>query len=593
MADPVATTSGNGSTPAAPPTDQPVSRPSTQEPGGQVTTPAFTPDQIRSWADSPVTAAPPQPPPVQYTPDQIRQWVTSGTGPLETSEALGKPAIPAPLSWLFPETWNNAGRIIGQQGIRIGLDTVAGFLGAGSAAGAGYAQAAGFPQSMFAGRSVQDVQAERDRLQADLQKQSAEIDKRAETGQLDGTEIMGAAAYEAGIHNRIAAADQYIAAGGKVQENIVSQGFNAFSRQLQTAQSAVGEAAKTLPQAVVGEVPVQFAQSPLGVGTAIAAQVAATAPLMAVDPAVATTIFGSQGFQGLWQDAKEHGADDRTAAISGLIGASMAPLQAAMVEVPSRTAMQGLAAMLAGKSWKAGIAELTMSAARGGVIQGGTQFLQNVTARLQGYDPNRPLDQGVWQQAIVGSSVDTIASVTTQLARRAGQTPAQPASQTEARTKPVGEPAAPPGAPPAPQTEADIVSEFERNINNIFPEPAPAAVTPQAPPEPAPAVPGAAVAPGAPTTQAPPPTEPLAEAQAALAASTGTPEQVLAAVGTPEQALARQTEAFGQPGVTGAPEAAPVVPQLSPQQEIIARGAETPVPRAEAAPAAPETPARA
>jgi hypothetical protein len=123
-------------------------------------------------------------------------------------------------------------------------------------------------------------------------------------------------------------------------------------------------------------------------------------------------------------------------------------------------------------------------------------------------------------------------------------------------------------------------------FNNVFPEPVGAAAAAQPAAPPAPAVPAPAVAPGEPTTQAPPPTEPRAEAQAALATSAGTPEQVLAAQGTPEQALARETSAFGQLGVTGAPAAAPaipVVPQLSPRQEIIARGVEPEAPRGEQA----------
>ena len=160
MADPVAinAASGNGSAPSAPsstispPGNQPVSRPSTQEPGGQpATTAALTPDPLRVWADSPVTLTPPVGAAVQFTPDQFRQWATSGTGPLETSEALGKPG-----AWFIPGSWNNIGRVIGQQGIRAGLDAAAGLLGLGSTA-TGMAREFITPQSMFEGRSVQDV----------------------------------------------------------------------------------------------------------------------------------------------------------------------------------------------------------------------------------------------------------------------------------------------------------------------------------------------------------------------------------------------------------------------------------------------------
>jgi hypothetical protein len=419
----------------------------------------WTLDEIKAWADKPLT--PPPEEPVQYSLDQVKQWAERGTGPLEPSPSLKQE--PGVMGFLFPELQTNIGRVVAQSGLRAGLDAAAGLLGLGGTATEA-ARGLLAPESVFEGRSVADVQAERDRLQAQLDQSSAETDRLAASGKLTGEALLGAGTHDQVLRNRIATADKYIASGGKVQEGAFSQSLAEFSKGFRTAQAGVQGLEAGIPS-VTGEVPAQFAQSPLGTGAAIVGQVAATLPLMVADPAAATAVFAGQGFQGFYRDAKDHGADDRTATMSGLIGASLAPLQTGMLDLPTGTAVDMLSKLLGGQSSKTITAEIIGSLTRGGVVMGGSQFAQNLTARMQGYDPNRPLDEHVVRQAIFGASLDTIASVTAQIARRRGETPERPASQTETRTAP------PPPAPAAlPQSEGDVIDRASRDFDKIMPE---------------------------------------------------------------------------------------------------------------------------
>jgi len=151
----------------------------------------------------------------------------------------------------------------------------------------------------------------------------------------------------------------------------------------------------------------------------------------------------------------------------------------------------------------------------------GLQYYNNAVARLTGYAPDRPLDEGVLQQAMLGAGLSV-------LTEAAGKAPelyryTRP-PELEVREKP--------GAPP---TE-----------------------TPQAP---TPAV--------TPTAAPPAPTEPLTEAAAAVSATQGTPEQTLAAQGSPQEQLAKSSieldqalsRAAAQPAAVTTPPAAPTAPE--------------------------------
>jgi hypothetical protein len=469
----------------------------------------FTLEQIKAWADKPLTPAPQEP--VQYSLDQVKQWAERGTGSLEPSPLLKQE--PGIAGFLFPELQTNIGRVVAQSGLRAGLDAAAGLLGLGGAATAG-ARGLLTPESGFEGRSVADVQAERDRLQAQLDQSSAETDRLARSGQLTGEALLGAGTHDQVLQARIDAANKYIASGGRVSEGplALSQSLAEFSRGFRTAQAGVQAAEAGIPS-VTGEVPAQFAQSPLGTGAAIGGQLVATLPLMVADPAAATAVFAGQGFQGFYRDAKEHGADDRTATMSGLVGASLAPLQTGMLDVPSGTAVDMLAKVLGGQSSKQITAEIIGSVTRGGVIMGGTQFTQNLTARMQGYDPNRPLDEDVVRQTIFGAALDTIASVTRQFARRRGETPERPAAQTQTRGAPP-----PPAAPPAlPQAEGDVIDQASRDFDKIMPEVGTPEEALRAQPAVVQAVPAQGVVPA-------PPAEVTAAAPTASAATQALPE---------------------------------------------------------------------
>src|SRR5271165_214232 len=468
--------------PVPTPTPAPAPAPPTQPAPEQQQGP-FTVDQVAAWAEGKRQPAEQQGP---FTVDQVAAWADQKAGP----------------------TWLNLGRLAIQRGLQAGVDAVAGLFGL-EATGGRTALAEAQPSSIFQGQSVEQVQAERDKLQGQLDQYSKDIDQRSESGQMGGDEILGASLYERGLRQRIAGADDYIKAGGNISYSPPSQALKNFSDFFSRAQRTVHAAGETgIPQITGGQVPVQVERTPAGAGASIVGQLLATLPLMAVDPAVAATVFSGQGFQGFYQDAKEHGADDRTASMSGLMGATLGPLQATMVDVPSKPFAGVLAKMLAGSTWKQGVAQLTEAAVRGGAIQGGAQLLQNSAAHAAGYDPNRPLDEGVWQQIILGGAIDTIAtSIGMAGRRRAAQPPpAGVPGEVEIRTKPPepGAAAAPAAAAAAaPRTEAEILAEYDRNMDRALPETAPAPVTaaPVTAAAPAPA-PVTAAAPVAPKTAA-------------------------------------------------------------------------------------------
>src|SRR5271166_3250816 len=508
-------------TPAPTPAPAPPTQPAPEQQQGP-----FTVDQVAAWAEGKRQPAEQQGP---FTVDQVAAWADQKAGP----------------------TWLNLGRLAIQRGLQAGVDAVAGLFGL-EATGGRVALAEAQPSSIFQGQSVEQVQSERDKLQAQLDQNSKDIDQRSESGQMGGEEILGASLYERGLRQRIAGADEYIKAGGNVPYSLPSQALKNFSDFFSRAQRTVHAAGETgIPQITGGQVPVQVERTPAGAGASIVGQLLATLPLMAVDPAVAATVFSGQGFQGFYQDAKEHGADDRTASMSGLMGATLGPLQATMVDVPSKPFAGVLAKMLAGSSWKQGVAQLTEAAVRGGSIQGGAQLLQNSAAHAAGYDPNRPLDEGVWQQIILGGAIDTVAtSIGMAGRRRAAQPPpAGVPGEVEIRTKPPA-PAQPPAVAAvtaaAPQNEAEIHAELQRNLDRALPETAPTPAAAAVPGETAGqlAVPAAiqTPAPGqeaAPPVPAPAPAaQPLAEAvQAVRESQAGSPEAVLAAQGRPEERL--------------------------------------------------------
>src|SRR5271165_410009 len=508
-------------TPAPTPAPAPPTQPAPEQQQGP-----FTVDQVAAWAEGKRQPAEQQGP---FTVDQVAAWADQKAGP----------------------TWLNLGRLAIQRGLQAGVDAVAGLFGL-EATGGRVALAEAQPSSIFQGQSVEQVQSERDKLQAQLDQNSKDIDQRSESGQMGGEEILGASLYERGLRQRIAGVDEYIKAGGNVPYSLPSQALKNFSDFFSRAQRTVHAAGETgIPQITGGQVPVQVERTPAGAGASIVGQLLATLPLMAVDPAVAATVFSGQGFQGFYQDAKEHGADDRTASMSGLMGATLGPLQATMVDVPSKPFAGVLAKMLAGSSWKQGVAQLTEAAVRGGSIQGGAQLLQNSAAHAAGYDPNRPLDEGVWQQIILGGAIDTVAtSIGMAGRRRAAQPPpAGVPGEVEIRTKPPAPAQAPAAAAvtaAAPQTEAEIHAELQRNLDRALPETAPTPAAAAVPGETAGqlAVPAAiqTPAPGegaAPPVPAPAPAaQPLAEAvQAVRESQAGSPEAVLAAQGRPEERL--------------------------------------------------------
>lgn len=257
----------------------------------------------------------------------------------------------------------------------------------------------------------------------------------------------------------------------------------------------------------------EFAQSKLGQIAQGVGQAAGTLPLYAVPGAGAAASVG-QIYTEAYDDAKQAGADDATAH-----SAAMKYLPAAGLDYLSDKLIVGkVLKPLRGKITVGELAKnLLVTGASEGVTEGTQQaYLNQIAKRLEGYDPNRPFDQEVYDSMLVGFVVGggvtaTGSAVTSAMAPEAGGTPgdARDVSREQQQLAelnrqlqnlpPKVEPAARDSAAPSSEAKPGAASPgFDPFANGQAREdsggaadPAPAAVPDNLPPTPAPAAPPA------------------------------------------------------------------------------------------------------
>ena len=437
--------SAPGTAGPAPPSAQPSAASDQQGP--------FTLDQVRAWAQGkqPPAAGAPAPSDQEqpFTLDQVREWANRGTGIAETSPALQQP------SW-----WENL--LFGSE-----LQTNIGRLLVGHMFAGGAQIAAGIPRTgaaaieAFTGKTIPEMQAYRVDLQNRLDEINKEFQDASKGGAFDGEQAAGLAQGAALLEEQIKYANAYIASGGQS----VAPARNV-AKSLSLLSDLVESAGRSA-QAGAGEVPVQTQATPAG-------QIAAAAGEMTpqvisafaggtlggiLGRSVELSTFAAQAFESQHQEARENGADERTANLAGLIGMAGVPFQMAAAEVPRSLLSEAFGRMLANQTAREGLANLarvTAAWVSGGAGMGSYQFMQNVAARVSGYDPNRPLDRGVWQQAAAGAILDSGATLGSLIVGRAMRPPAE----VEVRAKPGAPSPAPPetGQPPPIPTQRPPVA---------------------------------------------------------------------------------------------------------------------------------------
>jgi hypothetical protein len=363
------------------------------------------------------------------------------------------------------------------------------------------------PENNFVGKPLAEVQAQRDELQTQRDQLEQSFKEGIATGKMAGLQGTAAGIQISELQRKIDEANGVLQSGQVKTAPVEETGPLKFlSDRLRQAQEAAAPAKETIEQAF--PTTQELDQSVVGQIARGAGQMGAQLPFMFAGPEVAAPAFAAQFAGSTYDEARAKGADDRTAQIAALASAMGTGLQMTALEAPTAS----LAKMLEGSTPTKAIADVGRAIGMGGIGMGGLQFYQNLVARLTGYDPNRPLEEGVAQQAILGAGLDAFVTA-------AGRVPglmryARPA-QVEVRERP--------GAP--------------------------AVETPQV--EPAPATP----------MPMPAPTEPLAEAAAAVRGTQGTAEQTLAAQGSPQEQLAKSSTELQQ-ALSGAG-AEPALPAAS------------------------------
>lgn len=151
----------------------------------------------------------------------------------------------------------------------------------------------------------------------------------------------------------------------------------------------------------------RFEQSLTGQIISGLGQAAGTLPLYAIPGAGPGVTIGQMYQQG-YDDAKAHGADDATASNAGLANVPAAALDVAA----DRLVIGKILKPLKGKMTVGDVAKAVAASALGqGASEGAQQVWQNAIAKkLEGYDPERPLDDQVINSVIVGAIVGGVAS---------------------------------------------------------------------------------------------------------------------------------------------------------------------------------------
>lgn len=365
----------------------------------------------------------------------------------------------------------------------------------------------------FQGKSIPEVQAQEKELVVQRDRLQHEIDSYLSKGNTSFfvTSMLGGQV--AALQARIEDADGIIKSGAPRPAPPLTGPLKwlddklRYVQELSIAQKPAAQQALPTTEA--------FDQSVAGQLATGEGQLGGQLPFMFAAPEVRIPAFAAQFAGQAYDEARAKGADDKTAQSAALMDAMISPLQAVSLEVPAAS----LAKLLEGSTPAQAIRRLGLAYVRGSASLGTMQLYQNWVARLSGYDPNRPLDEGVLQQVLLGGGLD---AAVTGLAELPGMFKYSRPAQVEVRQRS--------GSPP------EAVQS---------PQGAPRPPPPQA---------------GAPVT----PVDPLAAAAAQVRQTAGgTPEEIIAAQQAPEARVAQSQAAVDQMlrgFIQPQPGAPPVVP---------------------------------
>lgn len=341
------------------------------------------------------------------------------------------------------------------------------------------------------GLSVDHVKALREQMLAQRNDLSKRQDQILNSGTPDEYGLYGYLQATQGLDQRIKDADAIIASGkpqvgpsGTTEP--LAQGLNYGGRTVEPAVSKFLDKYAPTDKEFANSLPGQIATGGAD-SLVMGAASALTGPLGGA--AAGGLLMGNQAYD----DAKAHGASDEVADRAGLL-TSLASGTTIAVLGP---VVGGLAKSFAGLTPKQAMNGLvqagvytTARLAGGGAEFGVINYEQNAIAKLTGYDPNRKLDEGFWQNFWTGVMYEGVHLATTDIphiqrmmkpdvtVRNKDGTPAQTGEQTQEPVTPT--PAATEAAPVTPTTPVEQATAAARATATQTPEQVIAAADPEA-----------------------------------------------------------------------------------------------------------------
>ena len=279
----------------------------------------------------------------------------------------------------------------------------------GGAPGSAALTAAGFESGMLQGLSVDSIKMLKPRLEAQAKEESDAIDRMVNRG-TQGTDPNFYAATQRlnNLQDRIKEADNIISTGKTSQPaRVVGGALEQFGKAYDTgAMERKLEA--FYPKNEFEKTPIgQIAQG--GANALTMGGVAA-----AFGPFAGTAYATSQMSDGVYQAKKEGGSSDedaeRAAALTSLVTLPTMLAAGPSVDFLAKSfagfsAKQGMQAII-----KAGVPAAIRTFGAGAEF-GVIDWEQKVVGQLQGYDPNRPLDQSFWNNFWMGSAFGLVHGV--------------------------------------------------------------------------------------------------------------------------------------------------------------------------------------
>ena len=367
------------------------------------------------------------------------------------------------------------------------ITNVLGMPAAGAQAGAALESLAEAPN--LKGLSVDQVKAVRAQMQQRAEGASKLVDQMMSGAATrpDDPRFYSAVTRLNSLEARIKEADNIIASGtpSTAVSPMISP-VGGFLREFGKRASAPAMQAQ-LEQ--IFPTPESFRSSWLGQTANTGVYIATAMGLGAIGPLASTGFMTSQMGEQVYQAKKDQGASDeeaeRASALVSLASASTMAVAGPTVDYLAKsfsgmTAKQGIQAIMRAEipTWGRRLIRGGVSAAGTAAEFAGLDLEQQAIGRLQGYDPNRPLDHINWQNVFLGAGFGALHGIIAEDPRLAREV--KPDIQTRNRPPPPAAPTAqalPPAAPPlapaaaaptapAPAVvvtaKADPVAEFNR-----------------------------------------------------------------------------------------------------------------------------------